>query len=443
VAPDGLFVLAARPANEQWGMNRIKSFTFPENQLLAPHYAGTAAARGRADNAKLVADRQRPSIKQGDRKRQVSLAELGAGLALLIAVLLGVGGQAAAASVAISSPANGATVGGVVGIATSNSTDVSMMSVFVDGTLVAWIWPATSPTHLNFWNSATVPNGPHTITAVGYIMAGIPGATAAVSIVVQNGPPPAPTPPPVTLPTPIAAPTPPPPPPTPSSYPLSDAAAASQVSMNPGFEPRPGNDTANHTVPTASQLAQVASLSFLDAHGNSLLAKVTGNFTGTTDEILQWASFKWGFDPDVTRANAVVESSWNQDNIGDIGNGVSLGILQIKSSDFTGTCDPVANNGGNISFVSDPLCLSHNSTAFAADYKLAYQRACMDGSITYLASQTPSSGYPSYTSATGADRLWGCIGDWFSGAWYDSSALPYIQSVQNNLANKVWLQPGF
>ncbi len=204
-----------------------------------------------------------------------------------------------------------------------------------------------------------------------------------------------------------------------------------------------GNALANRTIPTAAELAQVGTDGALDAHGASLIAKVTGNFTGTTDEILQWASYKWGFDPDVTRATAVTESHWHQYALGDIGNGVSLGILQIKSSDFHGTCDPVADHGGDTSFVSDPLCLSHTSTAFAADYKLAYQRACMDGSISYLSERTPNSGYPSYTSATGSDRLWGCVGNWFSGGWYDDGAVSYIQEVQDNLNNKTWLQPDF
>jgi autotransporter family porin len=117
------------------------------------------------------------------------------------------------------------------------------------------------------------------------------------------------------------------------------------VVLNPSFEPRPDNYPANETVPTAAQLSQVGTLSFLDSHGNGLLAKATGNYTGTTDEILQWAANKWGFDPDITRANAVTETHWHQYDIGDIGNGVSLGILQVKSADFTGTCSPVSLNG--------------------------------------------------------------------------------------------------
>ena len=36
---------------------------------------------------------------------------------------------------------------------------------------------------------------------------------------------------------------------------------------------------------------------------------VTGNYAGTTDEIIQWAALKWGFAPDVLRAVAVIEAA--------------------------------------------------------------------------------------------------------------------------------------
>ena len=32
---------------------------------------------------------------------------------------------------------------------------------------------------------------------------------------------------------------------------------------------------------------------------------MTGNFVGSTDEIIQWAAWKWGVDEDVIRAVAV------------------------------------------------------------------------------------------------------------------------------------------
>jgi hypothetical protein len=35
--------------------------------------------------------------------------------------------------------------------------------------------------------------------------------------------------------------------------------------------------------------------------------------------------------------------------------------------------------------------------------------------------------------------LWGCVGSWFSGGWYDSGANSYVASVKNWLAQKTWL----
>ena len=43
-----------------------------------------------------------------------------------------------------------------------------------------------------------------------------------------------------------------------------------------------------------------------------LYARVTGNFTGTTDEIIQWAACKWGIDEDIVRAQVAKESWWYQ-----------------------------------------------------------------------------------------------------------------------------------
>jgi hypothetical protein len=43
-----------------------------------------------------------------------------------------------------------------------------------------------------------------------------------------------------------------------------------------------------------------------------LLQRVDGQFTGTTDEIFQWAGCKWGLSDDLLRAVAVRESTWYQ-----------------------------------------------------------------------------------------------------------------------------------
>jgi hypothetical protein len=300
----------------------------------------------------------------------------------------------------IISPTNGATVAGMVHVATRETSSVSWINLFVDGKWVAANPPTALRPYSVAWNSASVANGRHTVSVTGYNSSNAAIASSRIGIAVRNGVSTRPTPSPKPTATrrgatptpratrssrPKATPT-----PRTGAYPLSDAAAAAMVVLNPGFEPRPGNYVPNHRTPNAGELGAVGALRLLNAHGNSLLLKADGNYTGTTDEILQWAAYKWGFDPDITRANAVTESHWHQYDLGDIGNGVSLGILQIKSADYFGTCNPVSLHGGDIRFVTDPGCLSYNYTGFAADYKLAYQRACMDGSVTYFASQTPA-----------------------------------------------------
>jgi autotransporter family porin len=174
----------------------------------------------------------------------------------------------------------------------------------------------------------------------------------------------------------------------------------------------------------------------------SYLQRVSGALSGSTDAILKWGACKWGFDEDITRATAVNETHWTQAGIGDVGNGISLGILQIKSRDYPSTCAKVAASQ-NTADVNDPACLSHLSTAFATDYKLAQQRACFEGKVAYLFERTPSAGYPAYMVGTQDQQHWGCVGWWFSGGWYDAGAITYIGQVKAILAARTWVQPGF
>src|SRR6266480_3773074 len=102
----------------------------------------------------------------------------------------------------------------------------------------------------------------------------------------------------------------------------SEAECASRVRRYP-WEPRPDNSAANHRVPTSQQIAGMApwnaSMS-LDPKADSLREQITGNFTGTTDEILQWVACKWGIDENIVRAEGVVESYWHQSQRSDYTN---------------------------------------------------------------------------------------------------------------------------
>jgi autotransporter family porin len=177
-------------------------------------------------------------------------------------------------------------------------------------------------------------------------------------------------------------------------------------------------------------------------------AFVTGQYVGTTDEILQWAAYKWGFDPNLARADAVQETHWKQTSIGDqcspnvTGEG-SYGILQAKNKNCSGT---TIQGGYPDTF---------NDTALDADFWGAHLRACYDGAFqgwlydgkTVAADITAHSTYVDPTPITGNKGqdyvLWGCIGFWFSGGWWDSGASSYISSVQGYYTSKPWLQAGF
>jgi hypothetical protein len=195
----------------------------------------------------------------------------------------------------------------------------------------------------------------------------------------------------------------------------TDAQCAATVQRS-SWEPRPGNATDNHTTFPNHQVQP-------DPNNPETVYvnRVTGNFTGTTDEILQWGACKWGIELNWVRAQAVVETDWDQTSLGDCNGSPipethgcqSLGILQVRGAnsppDYPGTW-PYA----------------YQSTAFAVDYALAIRRACYDGKVTYL-----GNGYK-------AGDLLGCMGEWFSGDWYDSGAKNYMQQVQQAYDNQTW-----
>lgn len=206
------------------------------------------------------------------------------------------------------------------------------------------------------------------------------------------------------------------------------------------WEPRSDNTNANQSVPTPQQIAQLAPWGpaiGVDAKADALRKQITGNFTGTTNEILQWVACKWGIDENIVRAEAIIESEWHQSQVGDYttdptfcppgtwdGRGCyqSYGILQLKYYYFQSTWP-----------------MSREDTAFNAEYIYGVIRTCYEGWTTYLNDRVPLPGYLHYH----AGDIWGCLGRWFSGGWYDQGAINYIHLVKTALANKDWLQAGF
>ena len=188
--------------------------------------------------------------------------------------------------------------------------------------------------------------------------------------------------------------------------PLSDRAAARLVHRS-SWEPRRDNRAANHRVPSAGDLAYFRAHSEMPYKG-----QVTGHFTGTTDEIIQWAAYKHDLDPNLLRAVAAVESWWHMSAVGD--NGDSFGLFQMRRPYH---CCPF---------------LSAHDTAFNADYYGAIIRAYYDGRQDWL--NTVSGNGARYR----AGDLWGSVGAWYSGRWHDPGAEQYIAKVKGYLRDRVW-----
>ena len=95
----------------------------------------------------------------------------------------------------------------------------------------------------------------------------------------------------------------------------SDATCAARVHRSP-WEPRSDNTKANNTKP--KQPVTLANDPAYDAtFQQTYKPRITGNFTGTTDEIFQWAACKWGISDNMIRAQAVQESHWHQNTESD------------------------------------------------------------------------------------------------------------------------------
>jgi len=207
----------------------------------------------------------------------------------------------------------------------------------------------------------------------------------------------------------------------------SDAECRAQV--RPAEEVRKGNTKFNevtgHPTPAAPDLA--------------LAARVTGDFTGTTDEIIQWAACKWGIDEDVVRAQVAKESWWHQDGTGDFtgdpdlcapGHPIgadgkdgqcpeSVGLVQVRAQYFRDYIDDAAA-----------------SSAYNLDIAYAIWRSCFEGNETWLNTVEKGKDYA-------AGDQWGCIGRWFSGRWYTQPANDYIAAVKEYLDQRVWTTKDF
>jgi len=186
------------------------------------------------------------------------------------------------------------------------------------------------------------------------------------------------------------------------------------------WEPRPQNAKPNARI--VSQPVRLPDNRAFDrAWQRKYKPRITGNFRGTTDEIIQWASCKWGISDELTRARAVKESHWRQGTYGDYearsrghcppgwkGNPcpTSFGMLQSKWYYRPGTYPR-----------------TRVSTAFMLDSALAETRGCLDGMMWF--------------GSRSRGKVWDCVGVWYSGEWRDGYGA-YVAHVKQIFHAKPW-----
>lgn len=220
-----------------------------------------------------------------------------------------------------------------------------------------------------------------------------------------------------------------------------DATAAARVRRS-GWEVRPGNARYNRIVPRGLALQRVdAAARAYDPRWNKfIIGRITGNFTGTTDEIFQWAAAKWGLPDNLIRAIAYKESDWHQSNYGDFVDNlrdcppgyrspcpVTFGIVGTRSTSWPGIYP-----------------WNRESTAAAVDVLGGSLRGCYEGWAWWLRDHGNRS-----RGVYHAGDIWGCAGAWYSGDWHDGSAGQpgtsenYIRRVQHLYEIRPWLRGGF
>jgi hypothetical protein len=225
----------------------------------------------------------------------------------------------------------------------------------------------------------------------------------------------------------------------PGSALASDAQCATRVRHKP--ENKPMNDGYNVTLGDQQLGSDVFNGDDPRAY-TELGVRVTGHFSGTTDEILQWAACKWGIDEDVVRAQAAVESWWHQGARGDWGADASrcppghgLGV-----DDPTNHPDTCPESWGLLQtrypYHTSAWPGMAGSSAFQVDTAYAIWRACYEGYEGWLNQVDRGRDY-------GPGDVWGCVGRWYAGRWHTSEAEYYIGRVKDYLNSRIWEQPYF
>jgi hypothetical protein len=221
----------------------------------------------------------------------------------------------------------------------------------------------------------------------------------------------------------------------------SDAVAAARVQRST-WEPRRANDPYNRMMPghLRLQLEPLPAHAYDPRWNKYILRRITGRFTGTTDEIFQWAAVKWGIPDNMLRAIAYMESDWYQRNQGDyvrdrakcqpgyrhVPCPVTFGIVGTKSTSWPGV-----------------FPWNRDSTAAAVDVLGGWLRGCYEGWVWWLRQHGNRS-----RGVYHSGDIWGCVGAWYSGDWHDGppdglDGQHYGLRARYWVKDRPWLRPRF
>ena len=177
---------------------------------------------------------------------------------------------------------------------------------------------------------------------------------------------------------------------------------------------------------------------------NGRYPRVDGAFSGTTEEIIEWAACKWGIDRDWAKAQIWKESYWQQTTLGDFTTNSQACIPGKGIGDYpaqwngdrthSGEC-PESVGLGQVRYLYHKEAFADGnavrSSAYNVDYTYAVWRDCYEGRLTWLNTVERGREYR-------AGDMLGCMGVWFSGRWYTPAAQQYIDAVRAIHDRKPW-----
>jgi hypothetical protein len=228
---------------------------------------------------------------------------------------------------------------------------------------------------------------------------------------------------------------------------MTDAQAAACVQHV--AEAVPANSQYTSYVPTASEESTWQAAIANQEHGPEVNAVtgLDGLSNPSTDDLIQWASYKWGIPTDWIRAEAMSESHWSNTDAGDVATVSNSdyaqypALAQVSGPNCTSNCQaarslglmqvswtPEDQSGFGFGYGTEPL--RWKSIAFNLDFYAGVVRWYYDGHCSWC-----GSGYS-------AGQQWPSIGAWFEPTpWGNSGATSYESGVQTHLANRDWPQP--